>query len=62
MSDNKTMTGGQDRTRIALGEEYEVKGWARKFGVTPEQLEAAVKAVGHEAADVEAYLKKSGAH
>ena len=62
MSDDKTKTGGADRMRIALGEDYEVRGWARKFGVTPQELHDAVKAVGHDAEDVAAYLRRSGSH
>lgn len=59
MSDDKTKVGGQDRTHIALGEDYEVRDWSAKFGCTAEQLRAAVKAVGNKASDVEAYLTKS---
>ena len=57
MSDDKTKIGGQDRTRISLGEDYEVRDWAKKFGVTADELKAAVKAVGNEAKAVEAHLK-----
>lgn len=57
MSDDKTQTGGQDRKRINLGEDYEVRDWARKFGITSDQLKAAVQAVGNDAQAVEAYLK-----
>lgn len=57
MADDKTKTGGQDRTRINTSEDYEVQDWSKKFGVTPEQLRAAVKAVGTNSADVEAHLK-----
>lgn len=59
MADDKTKTGGQDRTRISLSEDYEVRDWCRKFGVTPDQLRAAVQAVGSLAKDVEAYLQRS---
>ena len=59
MSDDKTQSGGQDRKRISLSQEYEVRDWAKKFNVTPEQLKAAVGAVGNEAAAVEAHLKQS---
>jgi len=59
MSDDKLQTGGQDRTRISLSEDYEVRDWSAKFGVTPEQLRAAVQAVGSFASDVEAYLQRS---
>ncbi|EJE54423.1 Protein of unknown function (DUF3606) [Acidovorax sp. CF316] len=57
MSDDKTKTGGQDRTRISVSEDYEVRDWAKKFGVTAEELKAAVKAVGNDAKAVEAHLK-----
>ena len=57
MSDDKTKSGGQDRTRISLSEDYEVRSWSGKFGVTAEELTAAVKAVGNNAAAVEAHLK-----
>ena len=60
MSDDKSKAGGQDRTRIALGQDYEVRDWAKKFGVTADELKAAVKAVGDKAADVAAHLKKRG--
>ncbi|CAN7587006.1 DUF3606 domain-containing protein [Acidovorax sp. LjRoot118] len=59
MSDDKTKTGGQDRTRISLSEDYEVRDWAKKFGVTADELKAAVKAVGNDAKAVEAHLKGS---
>jgi len=57
MSDDKTKPGGQDRKRISLTEDYEVRDWSKKFGVSPDELKAAVKAVGNEAAAVEAHLK-----
>lgn len=34
MSDDKTKTGGQDRKRISLEQDYEVRDWAEKFGVS----------------------------
>lgn len=57
MSDDKTKSGGQDRTRINVNEAYELRDWSKKFGVTPEQLKEAVNAVGTNAAEVEAHLK-----
>jgi hypothetical protein len=59
MSDDKTKPGGQDRSRISLSEDYEVRDWSKKFGVTPAELQAAVKAVGNQAAAVEAHLKNT---
>lgn len=57
MSDNKDQRGGQDRERISLGEDYEVRDWSRKFGVTEDQLRAAVGKVGDRAEDVERELR-----
>lgn len=57
MSDDKTMTGGQDRQRINVKQPYEVRDWSAKFGVTPERLRAAVAAVGVLAEDVEKHLR-----
>ena len=57
MADDKNKTGGQDRLRINVNEDYELRDWSRKFGVTAEQLKAAVKKVGVMAADVEKELK-----
>jgi hypothetical protein len=57
MSDDKTLRGGQDRTRINTSEDYELRDWSRRFGVSPEQLKAAVKAVGSSAQAVEKHLK-----
>ena len=59
MADDKTKPGGQDRKLISLSEDYEVRDWSKKFGVTPEELRKAVAAVGNEAVKVEAYLKGS---
>lgn len=58
MADNKSKTGKPDRDRINLSEEYEVQDWSSKFGVTKEELKAAVKHAGSMVADVEAYIKK----
>jgi hypothetical protein len=57
MSDDKSKSGGQDRSRISLSEDYEVRDWSKKFGVTTDELKAAVKAVGNDAKAVEAHLK-----
>lgn len=57
MADDKTLSGGQDRTRINVNEDYELRDWSRKFGVTPEQLKDAAKAVGTSADAIEKHLK-----
>lgn len=60
MSDDLRKRGGQDRTRIDVNQDYELRDWAKKFGVTPQQLKEAVKAVGDRAADVEKHLNRGG--
>lgn len=40
-----------------MHQDYELRGWAEKFGVSKEQLKEAVAAVGSEAKAVEAHLK-----
>jgi hypothetical protein len=57
MSDDLTNRGGQDRTRIDVSQNYELRDWAHKLGVSKEELRAAVKAVGDQAATVEKYLR-----
>ncbi|UYY79560.1 DUF3606 domain-containing protein [Sphingomonas sp. R1] len=58
MADDKTQVGGQDRKRISLSEDYEVRDWMESFGVSKEKLVEAVKAVGDRADDVRDYLKR----
>lgn len=56
MTDDRTKTGGPDRQRISLTEDYEVRDWAAKFGVSEARLRAAVEKVGPMADDVEREL------
>jgi len=56
--DDKTKTGWPDSDLINTGENYEVEYWSKKFGISAEQLKAAVKAVGNSAAAVGQHLKK----
>jgi hypothetical protein len=57
MADDKRKTGKPDRDRINVDEDYELRDWSKRLGVTPEQLIAAVAAVGPMAEDVRRYLK-----
>jgi hypothetical protein len=58
MADEKSMRGPQDRNRINLSEDYEVRYWSEKFGVTPQRLRAAVEKVGNSPKAVEQELKR----
>lgn len=57
MSDDRKQRGGQDRERINVGQDYELRDWAKKFGVSADQLKEAVQAVGTSADAVEKHLK-----
>ena len=57
MSDDKTKSGGQDRERINVHEDYELRDWSKSLNVTPEKLKEAVQAVGDRAEKVREYLK-----
>lgn len=57
-ADDKTKVGGQDRKRINLNEDYEVRDWTKSLGVTEEQLRKAVEVVGDQADKVREHLKK----
>jgi hypothetical protein len=49
MADDPKNRGAQDRSRISLSEEHEVRYWTKTLGVTKEQLTAAVHKVGNSA-------------
>ena len=58
MADDLKNPGAQDRTRISMGEEHEVRYWTKALGVTREQLAAAVAKVGNSADAVRRELGK----
>ena len=57
MSDDKSRAHGQDRERINIHQDYELRDWARSLDTTPERLKEAVQAVGDRAEKVREYLK-----
>jgi hypothetical protein len=56
MADDRNSRSQQDRIRINIHEDYELRDWSKKFGVTPEELRNAVEAVGVMAKDVAQHL------
>jgi hypothetical protein len=56
MSDDKTQSQGQDRERINVNQEYELRDWATSMNTTPERLKEAVQAVGDRADKVREFL------
>jgi hypothetical protein len=58
MTDDKSKTGGQDRSRVSANEDYEIQYLQKKFNCSREEVMAAIKAVGNNRDAVEAYLSK----
>jgi hypothetical protein len=58
MPDNRSLRGKPDQIRINVHEDYELRRWCAHFGVTADQLRAAVHAVGPMVKDVQRYLGK----
>jgi diaminopimelate decarboxylase len=56
MSDDLSKRGPQDASRINVNEEWELRHWTAKFGVTEEELKAAVKKVGVNVEAVSAHF------
>jgi hypothetical protein len=48
----------KDRSRINIHEEYELRDWSKRLGVTPEELKKAVGQVGTSADAVRKHLGK----
>ena len=58
MADDLTKRRPQDASKINVHEPWELEYWCKEFGVTPQQLKAAVAAVGTSVAAVKQHLKK----
>ena len=56
MSDDTSKRGGQDRERINIHQDYELRDWAKSLNTTPERIKEAVQAVGDRAEKVREYL------
>ena len=54
--DNLKLKGQQDRSKINMHEEHEVRYWTKHLGVSKEHLQAAVSKVGNSAAVVQKEL------
>jgi len=58
MSDDLTKRRPQDSSKINVHESWELSYWCKHFGCTPEQLKAAVNAVGVSVEAVRRHLGK----
>jgi Protein of unknown function (DUF3606) len=59
MADDLKNRGAQDRARVNVNEDHEVRYWTQKWGVSKEQLAAAVNKVGVAADSVARELGKA---
>jgi hypothetical protein len=57
MSDNPKQAHGQDRERINVNQDYELRDWAKSLNTTPERIKEAVQAVGDRADKVREFLR-----
>jgi hypothetical protein len=54
--DDLKKKGPQDRSKINMHEDYEVKYWCKHLGVSPSELQKVVEKVGNAAKAVEKEL------
>jgi hypothetical protein len=53
MADDPNKRTHQDRSRINLSEDYEVRYWCERFELSEDELRAAVKRVGNSATAID---------
>lgn len=56
MADNTNTKGPEDRSKINLSQEHEVRYWAKELNVSEDQLRAIVKQVGNSVSAVRGEL------
>jgi uncharacterized protein DUF3606 len=61
MPDDKNNRGAQDRSRISLNQDYEVRYWTETLGVSRERLEELVRKHGNSAQKIREALKARAA-
>ena len=58
MSDDKTKRDGRETSKVSGSESYELAYLEEKLGVTRQQVQHAIRAVGNDRVKVEYFLKK----
>lgn len=48
MADDKNFVGGQDRARVAGGEDYEVQAFAQRHGLSPQEVRDLIARIGND--------------
>jgi hypothetical protein len=59
MADDRSLRSGQDRTRVNVNPDHELRYWTHKWGVSRDELRAAVAKVGPMVADLERHFASS---
>jgi hypothetical protein len=60
MADNPGIRGQQDRSRINMEQEHEVRYWSQKLGISSDELRRVVGEVGPMAEAVEQRVRGRG--
>lgn len=60
MSDDTNNRGAQDRSRVAGGQEYEVRHFAEKHGISAEQAEELIRKHGNSREALDAAAERLG--
>jgi hypothetical protein len=58
MADDKSKRGTQDRAKINVNEDYERRDWAKKLGVSQDELRSLVKQNGPSVSAIKKALEK----
>ena len=48
MSDDKSIIGARDRSRVAAGQDYELDDFAQKHGITRDQARSLIERIGND--------------
>jgi hypothetical protein len=48
MPDSKDFIGGADRAQVAAREDYEVQAFARRHGMTPDEVRDMIERIGND--------------
>ena len=59
MSDDRSVRGPQDRSRINTEQDYEVRYWTEELNVSEEELRRAVQSVGASVDRVRGHLRQA---
>ncbi|TXH35327.1 MAG: DUF3606 domain-containing protein [Rhodospirillaceae bacterium] len=59
MADDKSKRAPEDGRTVNMNEDYEVRYWTEKWGVSKEELERAVSKVGSRTDAIARYLGKT---